>query len=67
MSNDSKLSTTVTRILELSQQDPRRLQELESFRRSVVVLFTDIQGSTAYYEKFGDVAGFAMVHQRGRS
>lgn len=63
MSDDSKVSTTVTRILELSQQDPRRLQELENFRRSVVVLFTDIQGSTAYYEKFGDLAGFAMVHK----
>ena len=63
MSNDSKVSTTVTRILELSRQDPNRLQELEKFRRSVAVLFTDIQGSTAYYEKFGDIAGFAMVHQ----
>jgi len=61
--SDSKITTTVTRILELSRQDPRRLQELETFRRSVTVLFTDIQGSTAYYEKFGDVAGLAMVHQ----
>lgn len=63
MSNDSKLSTTVTRILELSRQDPARLKDLETFRRSVVVLFTDIQGSTAYYEKFGDLNGLAMVHQ----
>ena len=63
MSNDSKFSTAVTRILELSRQDPGRLQELENFRRAIAVLFTDIQGSTAYYEKFGDLAGFAMVHQ----
>jgi hypothetical protein len=63
MGNDSKVSTTVTRILELSQQEPDRLQELEKFRRTVTVLFTDIQGSTAYYEKFGDLVGFAMVHQ----
>jgi adenylate cyclase len=63
MSDDSRISTTVTRILELSRQDPARLKELENFRRSVAVLFTDIQGSTAYYEKFGDVTGLAMVHQ----
>ena len=60
-SNDA--NTIVTRILELSRQDPGHLKELERFRRSLVVLFTDIQGSTGYYEKFGDVAGFAMVHE----
>jgi class 3 adenylate cyclase/pSer/pThr/pTyr-binding forkhead associated (FHA) protein len=63
MSDDSKLSTAVTRILELSRQDPARLKELETFRRSVAILFTDIQGSTAYYEKYGDLSGLAMVHQ----
>jgi class 3 adenylate cyclase len=63
MSDDSRFWTTVTRILELSRQDPSRLKDLETFRRSVVVLFTDIQGSTAYYEKFGDLNGLAMVHQ----
>ena len=63
MSDDSKLSTTVTRILELSRLDPSHLKDLETFRRSVALLFTDIQGSTAYYEKFGDLTGLAMVHQ----
>jgi class 3 adenylate cyclase/pSer/pThr/pTyr-binding forkhead associated (FHA) protein len=63
MSNDTKLSTTVTRILELSRLDPSHLKDLETFRRSVAVLFTDIQGSTEYYEKFGDLTGLAMVHQ----
>src|SRR5215471_13185049 len=63
MSDDSKFSTAVTRILELSRQDPAHLKDLEKFRRSVAVLFTDIQGSTAYYEKFGDLSGLAMVHQ----
>ncbi|HLK34537.1 MAG TPA: adenylate/guanylate cyclase domain-containing protein, partial [Terriglobales bacterium] len=53
----------VTRILELSRQNPEQLKELEKFRRSVAVLFTDIQGSTAYFEKFGDLAGLAMVHE----
>ncbi|MBV8049553.1 MAG: FHA domain-containing protein [Acidobacteriaceae bacterium] len=63
MSDDPKVSTTVTRILELSRQDPSRLQQLEKFRRSVAILFTDIQGSTAYFEKYGDLAGLSMVHQ----
>jgi class 3 adenylate cyclase/pSer/pThr/pTyr-binding forkhead associated (FHA) protein len=63
MRDDAKFSTTVTRILELSRQDPARLKDLETFRRSVAVLFTDIQGSTAYYEKYGDLNGLAMVHQ----
>jgi class 3 adenylate cyclase/pSer/pThr/pTyr-binding forkhead associated (FHA) protein len=63
MSDDSKFSTAVTRILELSRQDPAHLKDLETFRRSVAVLFTDIQGSTAYYEKFGDLPGLAMVYQ----
>src|SRR5215471_6567345 len=63
MSDDSKFSTAVTRILELSRQDPAHLKDLETFRHSVAVLFTDIQGSTAYYEKFGDLPGLAMVYQ----
>ena len=60
---ENEPTNMVTKILELSRQDPSRLKELEKFRRSVAVLFTDIQGSTAYYEKFGDIAGFAMVHE----
>jgi len=63
MEASNNANTIITRILELSRQDPEQLKELERFRRSLVVLFTDIQGSTAYYEKFGDVAGFAMVHE----
>ena len=39
------------------------LAELEKFKRNVVVMFTDIKGSTAYFEKYGDVAGLMMVHQ----
>lgn len=39
------------------------LQQLEKFRRAVTLLFTDIKGSTAYFERFGDIAGLAMVHE----
>ena len=33
------------------------------FTRRITVMFTDIQGSTSYFEKFGDLEGRAMVHQ----
>ena len=36
-------------------------QELEKMRTPVTILFTDIKGSTSYFEKKGDVAGMAMV------
>src|SRR5437588_11337523 len=56
-------NTLVTKILELSRQDPAVLQQLERFRRAVTVMFTDIKGSTEYFENFGDIAGLAMVHE----
>ena len=36
-------------------------QSLEALRRNITVLFTDIKGSTAYFEKYGDAAGLMMV------
>jgi class 3 adenylate cyclase/pSer/pThr/pTyr-binding forkhead associated (FHA) protein len=36
-------------------------QTLEKLRRNVTVLFTDIKGSTAYFERYGDAAGLMMV------
>ena len=56
-------NTLVTKILILSREDPSLLKELEKFRRSVTVMFTDIKGSTEFFEKFGDIAGLAMVHE----
>jgi adenylate cyclase len=53
----------VTRILNLQGQQLDQALELEKLRRSVTVLFTDIKGSTAYFEKFGDSAGLLMVHR----
>jgi len=35
--------------------------ELERFRRNITILFTDIKGSTAYFERYGDAAGLVMV------
>ena len=55
--------TLVTRILQLAREDPSLLKELEKFRRTITVMFTDIKGSTEYFEHFGDIAGLAMVHE----
>jgi class 3 adenylate cyclase/pSer/pThr/pTyr-binding forkhead associated (FHA) protein len=38
-------------------------RQLELMRRQVTILFTDIKGSTAYFEKFGDAAGLMMVNR----
>lgn len=38
-------------------------QELEKMRTAVTILFSDIRGSTAYFEKYGDVQGLAMVQR----
>jgi adenylate cyclase len=63
MTDTHDSGTRVRKLLELAKGDPKRLQELEQFRRTLVVMFSDIQGSTAYFEKYGDVAGLFMVHQ----
>ncbi|MFQ5777808.1 MAG: adenylate/guanylate cyclase domain-containing protein, partial [Terriglobia bacterium] len=36
---------------------------LKQYQHWVTVMFTDIAGSTRYFEKHGDVAGLAMVQQ----
>lgn len=54
---------SVTQIIQSSRGQAELLAELEKFRRTIIVMFTDIKGSTAYFEKYGDVAGLMMVHQ----
>ncbi len=63
MTDTNKPGTRITKLLELAQSDPALLQQLERFRRTLVVMFSDIQGSTAYFEKHGDAAGLFMVHR----
>jgi class 3 adenylate cyclase len=53
---------TVSRVLHSAALHPELAIELEKFRRNIVVMFTDIKGSTAYFERFGDSAGLLMVH-----
>lgn len=57
MSNDG-----VTRILNLDTTQLDQAVELDRLRRNISVLFTDIKGSTAYFERYGDAAGLLMVH-----
>src|SRR3954470_22070407 len=52
----------VTRILNLETLFDRA-GELDKLRRNVTVLFTDLKGSTNYFEKYGDAAGLLMVHR----
>lgn len=56
-------ANSVTQIIQASRGNSQLLAELEKFRRTITVMFTDIKGSTAYFEKYGDVAGLMMVHQ----
>lgn len=63
MSHPPQSETMVTRLLELARLDPKYLEDLQKFRRSLVVMFTDIRGSTAYFEEHGDVAGLMLVHE----
>jgi class 3 adenylate cyclase len=52
----------IAKLLDLAREDPTCLEKLEKLRRTITVMFTDIQGSTAYFEKHGDAAGLVMVH-----
>ncbi len=54
---------SVTQIIQSSKAQEELLAQLEKFRKTITVMFTDIKGSTAYFEKYGDVAGMMMVHQ----
>ena len=47
----------------LRQRDELDRVIREQFQRRVAVIFTDIQGSTQYFERYGDLAGRAMVQR----
>jgi len=53
----------IGKLLDLARGDRKYLETLDKLRRNIVVMFTDIQGSTAYFDKHGDAAGLLMVHQ----
>jgi class 3 adenylate cyclase len=51
-------------IEELLRERPK-LDDLlqQQFRRDITLLFTDIQDSTAYFERYGDLSGRQMVQR----
>jgi class 3 adenylate cyclase len=51
------------KIYELLKAREQADHELEQMRSAVTILFSDIKGSTAYFEKKGDVEGLAMVQR----
>src|SRR5437879_1726009 len=53
----------VTKILNRPTGQLDRAAVLESLRRNITILFTDLKGSTNYFEKYGDAAGLLMVHR----
>lgn len=58
-------STTDTNELEQLLAEKIKLDSIlmEKFSRKVTIMFTDIKGSTSYYETRGDLAGRTMIHQ----
>ena len=56
-------SSRFTQVINASLLKPELVAELDKFRRDVAVMFSDIKGSTAYFEKYGDIAGVMMVHR----
>ena len=45
----------IGKLLDLARRDRTHLATLDKLRREIVVMFTDIQGSTAYFEKHGGI------------
>ena len=64
------MSTPSNRIDDLLKARSELMAEIEAARRrsqvNLAVLFTDIVGSTEYFEKYGDVAGLDMVSRHAR-
>ena len=56
-----KKKTTVSQLLGSVGNQAAAAAELEKFRKNITILFTDIKGSTSYFERYGDAAGLLMV------
>ncbi len=55
------MSDESRKLQELIERKKQLDQEIAKFTKLVTVMFTDIVGSTSYFEKFGDVAGLVYV------
>jgi class 3 adenylate cyclase len=67
MSDDTTVENSTTEVNELEQLLAEKIKLdsilMEKFSRKVTIMFTDIKGSTSYYETRGDLAGRTMIHQ----
>jgi serine/threonine protein kinase/class 3 adenylate cyclase len=52
-----------TKVEELLNARAEIDEQLRRHKNLITVLFTDVVGSTSYFDRFGDTAGLAMVHQ----
>lgn len=52
----------VTVILQKIGQDASLAGELKKHEREITIYFSDLEGSTAYFEKHGDAQGLALVY-----
>ena len=52
--------TNVDRLLKARTEIDEELRRLKS---SLTILFTDVVGSTAYFDRYGDTAGISMLHR----
>ena len=60
---DAARKTIISQLLQATGPKPDVQAEIEKYRRNVAIIFTDIKGSTAYFEKYGDAAGLMMVNE----
>jgi class 3 adenylate cyclase/CHAT domain-containing protein len=65
---EESLPSSVNEILQARmklEDQQRQLDQMikDKFQRNVTVLFTDIKGSTAFFETYGDVEGRVMVQR----
>jgi serine/threonine protein kinase/AAA+ ATPase superfamily predicted ATPase len=61
---ESNLSPKTKSIEELLEHREKIDQIIESkFKKDVVIMFSDIVGSTRFYDQYGDIAGRAMVQR----
>ncbi len=63
MPADTSRQTVISQLLQASGPRPDLQAEIEKYRRNVTIIFTDIKGSTSYFEKYGDAAGLMMVNE----
>src|SRR5512132_435584 len=69
-SGPGAVEAIVTSLKSSSMEDMLRIQDQiqkvlhEKYERSMAVLFSDIVGSTRYFERFGDAAGRRMIQRQ---